>query len=71
MTNQERNIENIKEILESNKHFKGLLAIEYHPTVCDICNKLLSKTFTLKGDEGWKIEIHIICTDCWKELKTK
>jgi hypothetical protein len=44
---------------------KGCIDIEYKPTYCMECNKLLARTYLEKGDIGEEIGFHILCHDCY------
>jgi hypothetical protein len=44
---------------------RGIIDIEYIPTHCRFCDKLLVRTFMEKGDLR-DLSIYIMCKDCIK-----
>jgi RNase P subunit RPR2 len=44
---------------------QGSLTIEYKPTICMKCHKLLANTFVIPFDPFEDIHTHIFCNKCF------
>lgn len=43
---------------------KGLIDVEYAPTICHKCHRVLVQTFVMKGDINVRQRILVLCGDC-------
>jgi hypothetical protein len=50
---------------------KGVIEIDYCPTMCMSCTQILVNTFVRKDDEDRIKKMHIYCDDCFNMLLRK